>query len=66
MLVEMARMSTEDGLVMTLHPGAHRNHHLPTYSAFGPDSGHDIPVAVEFTRGLQPLLDRSAPPLVST
>jgi glucuronate isomerase len=58
MLVEMARMSTEDGLVMTLHPGAHRNHHTPTYSAFGPDTGHDIPLAVEFTRGLQPLLER--------
>ena len=58
MLVEMARMATEDGLVMTLHPGVHRNHHTPTFRRFGPDTGHDIPVAVEFTRGLQPLLDR--------
>ncbi|WP_141819567.1 glucuronate isomerase [Humibacillus xanthopallidus] len=58
MLVEMARMSTEDGLVMTLHPGVHRNHHSPTLERFGPDTGHDIPTAVEFTRGLQPLLDR--------
>lgn len=58
MLVEMARMATEDGLVMTLHPGVHRNHHTPTAERFGPDTGHDIPVGVEFTRGLQPLLER--------
>jgi glucuronate isomerase len=58
MLVEMARMAVEDGLVMTLHPGVHRGHHTPTTAAFGPDTGHDIPVAVELTRGLQPLLDR--------
>lgn len=58
MLVEMARMATEDGLVMTLHPGVHRGHHTPTSARFGPDTGHDIPVAVELTRSLQPLLDR--------
>jgi glucuronate isomerase len=58
MLVEMARMATEDGLVMTLHPGIHRGHHGATTRRFGPDTGNDIPVAVEFTRGLQPLLDR--------
>ncbi|GAA3702892.1 glucuronate isomerase [Terrabacter ginsenosidimutans] len=58
MLVEMARMATEDGLVMTLHPGVHRSHHTPTLQRFGPDTGHDIPTTVEFTRGLQPLLDR--------
>jgi glucuronate isomerase len=54
----MARMSVEDGLVMTLHPGVLRNHHPATASAFGPDTGHDIPVAVEYTRALQPLLAR--------
>jgi glucuronate isomerase len=58
MLLEMARMSTEDGLVMTLHPAIRRNHHTPTAAAFGPDSGHDIPVQAEFTRALQPLLER--------
>ncbi len=58
MLVEMARMSVDDGLVMTLHPGVFRNHHGPTHAAYGPDSGNDIPVATEFTRGLQPLLER--------
>ena len=56
MLFQMARMSVEDGLVMTLHPGIYRNHHPETLHRYGPDTGHDIPVAVEFTRALQPLL----------
>lgn len=56
MLFEMARMSVADGLVMTLHPGSLRNHHGPSFERFGPDTGHDIPVAVDYTRGLQPLL----------
>jgi glucuronate isomerase len=57
MLCEMARMSCDDGLVMQLHPGVFRNHHPPTWRDFGTDIGADIPVAIEFTRGLQPLLD---------
>jgi glucuronate isomerase len=57
MLCEMARMSCDDGLVMQLHPGVLRNHHLPTWRDFGNDRGADIPVAVEFTRALRPLLD---------
>jgi glucuronate isomerase len=58
MLVEMARMSAEDGLVMQLHAGALRNHHADHLRRFGPNSGGDIPVAVEFTRALRPLLER--------
>ncbi|MFP5345688.1 MAG: glucuronate isomerase [Actinomycetes bacterium] len=58
MLLEMARMSTEDGLVMTLHPGVRRGHHRPTLERFGPDTGHDIPLRVEFTDALRPLLER--------
>ncbi len=58
MLMEMARMSVEDGLVMTLHPAVRRNHHAPTSARFGGDTGHDIPVRAEFTRALQPLLER--------
>ncbi|MEO7131945.1 MAG: glucuronate isomerase, partial [Dermatophilaceae bacterium] len=58
MLVEMALMSVDDGLVMTLHPGVHRNHSASSFNAYGPDTGHDIPIAVEFTRSLKPLLDR--------
>jgi glucuronate isomerase len=58
MLCEMARMSCDDGLVMTLHPGVRRGHHGPTAAAFGPDTGHDIPLRVEFTDALRPLLER--------
>jgi glucuronate isomerase len=58
MLTEMARMSCDDGLVMTLHPGVLRGHHIPTSHEFGPDTGHDIPVRTEFTRSLRPLLER--------
>jgi glucuronate isomerase len=57
MLSEMARMACEDGLVMQLHPAVCRNHHTPTAEVFGSDTGHDIPVAVEFTRALRPLLE---------
>jgi NAD(P)-dependent dehydrogenase (short-subunit alcohol dehydrogenase family) len=42
MLMEFARMSVEDGLVMQLHVGS--------------DAGADIPVATEWTRNLRPLL----------
>lgn len=58
MVLEMARMSCEDGLVMTLHPGVRRHHHLPTYERFGADTGSDIPLRVEFTDALRPLLNR--------
>jgi glucuronate isomerase len=58
MVLEMARMSCEDGLVMTLHPGVRRNHHPDTLTRYGPDTGHDIPIAVEYTDALRPLLGR--------
>lgn len=58
LLLEMARMSVEDGLVMTLHPGIHRNHHPGTLERYGADVGSDIPTTVEFTRALAPLLGR--------
>jgi glucuronate isomerase len=56
MLMEMARMSVEDGLVMQLHVGSSRNHNAIIYDRFGPDKGADIPITTEFTRSLQPLL----------
>lgn len=56
MLWQMAAASVDDGLVMTVHPGVRRNHHTPTFERFGPDSGHDIPVRVEYTDNLRPLL----------
>lgn len=57
MLFQMARMSVNDGLVMTIHPGVSRNHHEPTFAAFGSDTGHDIPVRTEYTQNLRPLLN---------
>ena len=57
MLMEMARMSTEDGLVMQLHPGSYRGHNQHVLNHFGPDMGADIPIATEFTRNLHPLLN---------
>ncbi|MCX7789074.1 MAG: glucuronate isomerase [Chloroflexaceae bacterium] len=57
MLMEFARMSCEDGLVMQLHAGSLRNHHEGLYARFGPDVGADIPVATEWTRNLRPLLN---------
>jgi len=57
MLMEMARMSIEDGLVMQLHVGSFRNHNEQVYARFGADKGADIPVQSEFTRNLRPLLN---------
>lgn len=57
MLIEMARMSLEDGLVMQLHPGSFRNHNLWLYETYGPDKGADIPIPTEYTRNLRPLLN---------
>lgn len=58
LLLQMARMSVDDGLVMTIHAGVLRNHSTATFRRHGPDTGHDIPVRGEFTRGLRPLLER--------
>lgn len=58
MLLQMARMSVEDGLVMTVHAGVLRNHSSAVRQAFGPDTGHDLPVPTDFVRGLRPLLER--------
>lgn len=58
MLVEMARMSSEDGLVMQIHIGAYRNHNAIIFEHHGKDMGADVPISSEFTRNLKPLLDR--------
>lgn len=57
MLFEMARMSVEDGLVLQLHPGVLRDHHRGVRRRYGSDRGFDIPVPVDYARGLRPLLD---------
>ncbi len=58
MIMENARMSIDDGLVMQFHVGSIRNHNQLIFSRFGPDQGADIPVRSEFTYNLQPLLDK--------
>ncbi|TMQ23722.1 MAG: glucuronate isomerase [Deltaproteobacteria bacterium] len=58
MLVEMARMSLSDGLVMQLHPGSFRDHNPAIHRAFGRDKGADIPAATDYVHALKPLLDR--------
>ena len=58
MLMVMARMSCEDGLVMQLHPGSYRNHNQAIFERFGPDRGGDIPIQTEYTRALLPLLNK--------
>lgn len=57
MLIEYARMSCEDGLVMQLHAGSLRDHHQALSVRFGPDRGADIPLRTEWTRNLRPLLN---------
>jgi glucuronate isomerase len=57
MLIQMARMSVDDGLVMQIHVGSLRNHNPQLFGQFGRDMGADIPVTAEFTRNLKPLLD---------
>jgi glucuronate isomerase len=57
MLVEFARMSIEDGLVLQLHPGAVRNHNKSLHAQHGRDVGGDIPQATDYVHALAPLLD---------
>jgi glucuronate isomerase len=58
MIVESARMSIEDGLVMQFHVGSVRNHNQPLFDRFGRDKGCDIPERSEFTHNLRPLLTK--------
>jgi glucuronate isomerase len=58
MLMRMAEMSADDGLVMQLHPGSRRNHDPATLARFGRDRGADIPTRTDFVHALAPLLNR--------
>ncbi|SOH95536.1 glucuronate isomerase [Monaibacterium marinum] len=58
MLVEMAQMSAEDGLVMQIHAGSRRNTNKALSDAVGPDMGADIPGALDWVGGLGALLNR--------
>jgi glucuronate isomerase len=57
MLVEMARMSLDDGMVLQLHPGVFRNHNDAVMTRFGPNMGADIPAPTDYVTALKPLLD---------
>ncbi len=58
MLMESARMSLDDGLVMQIHIGSIRNHNVALFGKFGPDKGADIPERSEFTHNLSALLNK--------
>ena len=58
MVMEFARMSIDDGLVMQLHVGSVRDHNDLIFERFGPDKGADIPGQSEFTRNLRSLLNK--------
>ncbi len=56
-LLEMARMSLEDALVLQLHAGPVRNHNRLVFERYGRDKGFDIPKPTEFVQALRPLLN---------
>lgn len=58
MLTELAGMAREDGMVMQIHPGVSRNHNDLLHGRFGPDKGADIPLRINYTEALRPLLNR--------
>ena len=58
MIMEFARMSIDDGLVMQLHVGAIRDHNDLIYQRFGANMGADIPSQSEFTKNLRQLLNK--------
>ena len=58
MLLVMAEMSLDDGLVMQIHPGSFRNHNRRLFAEYGRDMGADIPLPTNYVRDLKPLLDR--------
>jgi glucuronate isomerase len=43
--------------VLQLHPGVLRDHHRGVRQRYGADRGFDIPLPVDFARGLRPLLE---------
>ena len=57
MLMEMARMSTEDGLVMQIHAGSLRNYDDRIFNKYGSDKGLDIPASTEYANNLKDLLN---------
>lgn len=58
MLIEMARMSVDDGLVMQIHAGSMRSTNAEIADRFGADMGADIPMQISWVKGLTPLLNQ--------
>lgn len=58
MIMEMARMSIDDGMTMQIHPGVVRNHNPVVFEKFGLDKGCDIPSALDYVNNLKPLLNK--------
>jgi glucuronate isomerase len=58
LLMKMAAMSIDDGLVMQIHPGSFRNHNPIIFKKHGPDKGGDIPMQTEYTFNLKELLNK--------
>lgn len=58
MIMEMARMSVEDGMTMQIHPGSFRNYNPDVFRKFGLDKGSDIPMTTDYVHNLKPLLDK--------
>ena len=58
-------MSTEDGPVMTLHPGVRHDHHRPTFQRYGADVGADIDAVPGILRSLDPALGEAADLIVT-
>ena len=58
MLMEMARMSLDDGLTMQVHAGVFRGHNPVISEKFGPDKGCDIPIRVNWVNDFKPLLNQ--------
>jgi glucuronate isomerase len=57
MLLEFARMSLDDGLVMQIHPGSVRDYNRELFTRHGRDVGGDIPQATDYVHALRPLLE---------
>ena len=58
MLIEMAQMSCDDGLVMQIHAGSQRSTNQALLDGFGKDMGADIPRRTDWVGGLDALLNR--------
>lgn len=57
MLIELALMSRDDGLVMQIHAGSSRSTNRALADVHGPDMGADIPHRTDWVSGLDALLN---------